>query len=77
MSMIEQSLPAKKGHAMTHRHVKDAVAGIKQLLGKDEDFIPEGLRGYLQGVLESEVTAVPGASKGERTGHRVGYRSGY
>ncbi len=62
---------------MTHRHVKDAVAGIKQLLGKDEDFIREGLRGYLQGVLESEMTAVPGASKGERTGHRVGYRSGY
>ena len=62
---------------MTHHHVKDAVAGIKQLLGKDEDVIREGLRDYLQGVLESEMTAVLGASKGERTGHRVGYRSRY
>lgn len=43
---------------------KDAVAGIKQLLGKDEDVIREGLRDYLQGVLESEMTAVLGASCG-------------
>ena len=57
---------------MTHRHVKDAVAGIKQLPGKDEDIIREGLRGYLQGILESKMTAVLGASKSERTGHRVG-----
>ena len=56
---------------------KDAVAGIKQPPGKDDDVIREGLRDYLQGVLESEMTVVPGASKGERTGHRVGYRSGY
>ena len=62
---------------MTRHHVKDAVSGIKQLLGKDEDVIREGLRDYLQSVLESEMTAVLGASKGERTGHRLGYRSGY
>ena len=62
---------------MTRHHVKDAVAGIKQLLGKDEDFIREGLRAYLHDVLESEMTAALRASKGERTERRVGYRSGY
>ena len=62
---------------MTRHHLKDAVAGFKQLLGKDEDFIREGLRAYLHDVLESEMTAALGASKGERTERRVGYPSGY
>ena len=34
-------------------------------------------RGYLQEVLESEMTLVLGASKSARMSTRVGYRSGY
>ncbi len=62
---------------MTKHDVKTAVSRIKELLGEDEDFIREGLRGFLQEVLESEMTASVGAAKGERTGGRLGYRSGY
>ena len=62
---------------MTKHDVTQAVSGIKQLLGEDEAFLREGLRGYLQEVLESEMTAQLGASKGERVATRVGYRSGY
>ena len=62
---------------MTKQDVTQAVSGIKQLLGEDEAFLREGLRGYLQEVLESEMTALLGASKGERVATRVGYRSGY
>ena len=62
---------------MTKHDVTQAVSGIKQLLGEDEAFLREGLRGYLQEVLESEMTALLGASKGERVATRVGYRSGY
>jgi len=62
---------------MTKHDVTTAVSGIKQLLGEDEAFLREGLRGYLQEVLESEMTALLGASKGERVATRVGYRSGY
>ena len=62
---------------MTKHDVTQAVSGIKQLLGEDEGFLREGLRGYLQEVLESEMTAQLGASKGERVATRVGYRSGY
>ena len=62
---------------MTKHDVTQAVSGIKQLLGEDEAFLREGLRGYLQEVLESEMTSLLGASKGERVETRVGYRSGY
>ncbi|MDE0342105.1 MAG: IS256 family transposase [Deltaproteobacteria bacterium] len=62
---------------MTKHDVTKAVSGIKQLLGEDEAFLREGLRGYLQEVLESEMTALLGASKNERVETRVGYRSGY
>ncbi len=53
---------------MTKHDVKTAVSRIKELLGEDEDFIREGLRGFLQEVLESEMTASVGAAKGERAG---------
>lgn len=53
---------------MTKHDVTTAVSGIKQLLGEDDGFLREGLRGYLQEVLESEMTALLGASKGERVG---------
>ncbi len=62
---------------MTKHDVTKSVSGIKQLLGEDDGFLREGLRGYLQEVLESEMTALLGASKGERVATRVGYRSGY
>ena len=62
---------------MTKHDVKTAVSRIKELLGEDEDFLREGLRGFLQEVLESEMTAAVGAAKGERVDTRLGYRSGY
>ena len=62
---------------MNKHDVTKSVSGIKQLLGKDDAFLQEDLRGYLQEVLESEMTALLGASKGERAPTRVGYRAGY
>ena len=62
---------------MTDRKHKATVVEIKRLLGQDDAFIREGLRTYLQEVLETEMTQALGAVKGERTGARRGYRSGY
>lgn len=62
---------------MTGVNSNEAAAGIKTLLCGDDDFIREGLRKYLQDVLESEMTEVIGAAKGERAGGRTGYRSGH
>ena len=62
---------------MTESKPKAGIAAIKEILGEDEDFLRESLRGYLQEVLESEMTSALGASKGARTLTRVGYRSGY
>lgn len=62
---------------MTESKRKAGIAEIKEILGGDEDFLRESLRGYLQEVLESEMTSALGASKGARTLTRVGYRSGY
>ncbi|MFP6688974.1 MAG: transposase [Alphaproteobacteria bacterium] len=42
-----------------------------------DDFVRDAVRGYLQDVLEEEMTATVGAGKGERSVGRLGYRSGY
>lgn len=61
---------------MTRKDVSSAVSELKALLSGDEDFVREAVRGYLQDVLEEEMTASLGAEKGERTSARLGYRSG-
>jgi transposase-like protein len=62
---------------MATREVSAAIGSLKELLSGDEDFVREAVRGYLQDVLEEEMTATVGAGKGERTLARLGYRSGY
>lgn len=56
---------------------KAAVAALKELLGGDPDFVRDAVQGYLQEVLEQEMSRTVGADKGERTDGRQGYRSGY
>ncbi len=62
---------------MAKSEVSATIGSVKALLSGDDDFVREAVRGYLQGVLEAEMTAVLGAGKGERSVDRVGYRSGY
>ncbi len=62
---------------MPKENVNSAIASLKELLSGDEDFVREALRGYLQEVLEQEMTSALGAGKGERSVSRLGYRSGY
>lgn len=62
---------------MTKNDVSSAVSELKALLSGDDDFVRAAVRGYLQEVLEEEMTAALGADKGERTQGRLGYRSGY
>ena len=62
---------------MTRKDVSSAVSELKALLSGDDDFVREAVRGYLQEVLEEEMTSSLGAGKGERTAARLGYRSGY
>jgi putative transposase len=49
----------------------------KAVLHTEPDLVREAVRGFLQEVLEQEMTAAVGAAKGERTESRLGYRSGY
>jgi transposase-like protein len=62
---------------MAKRDVNAAIVSLKELLSGDDDFVREAVRGYLQDVLEEEMTATLGAGKGERSLGRLGYRSGY
>ncbi len=55
---------------MTKRKIKAAVGEIKRLLGQDDMFIREGMRGYLQDVLEAEKKQALGAVKSEHTDTR-------
>ena len=62
---------------MAKKDVNAATVSLKELLSGDDDFVREAVRGYLQDVLEEEMTAAVGADKGERSLSRLGYRSGY
>ena len=52
---------------MAKREVKIALGSLKELLSGDDDFVRDAVRGYLQDVLEEEMTAAVGAGKGERS----------
>ncbi len=62
---------------MAKREITAAIASLKELLSGDDDFVREAVRGYLQDVLEEEMTRTVGVAKGERSVARLGYRSGY
>ena len=62
---------------MAKTDVNAAIGSLKELLSGDDDFVRAAVRGYLQDVLEEEMTAAVGAGKGERSLGRLGYRSGY
>jgi putative transposase len=62
---------------MTERKGKSELIDVKELLGRDEDFVRAALQALLQAALEAEMTETIGAAKGERTETRLAYRSGY
>ena len=62
---------------MTERQGRPEPIDVKELLGRDEDFVRAALEGLLQAAPEAEMTAAIGAEKGERTETRLAYRSGY
>ena len=62
---------------MTERKGKADLIDLKELLGRDQDFVRAALEALLQAALEVEMTEAIGAEKGERTETRLAYRSGY
>jgi len=62
---------------MTARKGKAELIDVKELLGRDQDFVRAALEALLQAALEAEMTEAIGAEKGERTETRLSYRSGY
>jgi putative transposase len=62
---------------MTERKGKAELIDVKELLGRDEDFVRAALEALLQAALEAQMTEAIGAEKGERTETRLSYRSGY
>jgi putative transposase len=62
---------------MTGRKGKAELIDVKELLGRDPDFVRAALEALLQAALEAEMTEAIGAEKGERTETRLSYRSGY
>jgi putative transposase len=62
---------------MTERKGRAELIDVKELLGRDEDFVRAALETLLQAALEAEMTEAIGAEKGERTETRLAYRSGY
>src|SRR5580658_5507258 len=62
---------------MTERKGKAELIDVKELLGRDEDFVRAALEALLQAALEAEMTEAIGAEKGERTETPLAYRSGY
>ena len=62
---------------MTERKAKAELIDVKELLGRDQDFVRAALEALLQAALEAEMTEAIGAEKGERTETRLSYRSGY
>ena len=62
---------------MTERKAKAELIDVKELLGRDQDFVRAALEALPQAALEAEMTEAIGAEKGERTETRLSYRSGY
>jgi putative transposase len=62
---------------MTAGKGKAEPIDVKELLGRDQDFVRAALEALLQAALEAEMTETIGAEKGERTETRLAYRSGY
>jgi putative transposase len=62
---------------MTELKGKAELIDVKELLGRDQDFVRVALEALLQAALEAEMTEAIGAEKGERTETRLSYRSGY
>src|SRR6201997_484984 len=62
---------------MTTGKGKSELIDVKELLGRDQDFVRAALEALLQAALEAEMTEAIGAGKGERTETRLSYRSGY
>jgi putative transposase len=75
--MCDVTEPVGREHTMTERKGKAELIDVKELLGRDEDFVRAALQALLQGALEAEMTEAIGAEKGERTETRLAYRSGY
>jgi len=42
---------------MAKRDVNAAIVSLKELLSGNDDFVRDAVRGYLQDVLEEEMTA--------------------
>ena len=42
---------------MAKRNVNAAIVSLKELLSGNDDFVRDAVRGYLQDVLEEEMTA--------------------
>jgi transposase-like protein len=62
---------------MTREKSKTRLAELKELLGKDKDFLRPLVEEVVGQVLEAEMDEALCAEKGERTPKRLGYRSGY
>jgi putative transposase len=75
--MLKVTEPVGREHTMTERKGKAELIDVKELLGRDEDFVRAGLQALLQAAPEAEMTEAIGAEKGERTETRLAYRSGY
>ena len=61
---------------MAKSDVSAAIGSLKVLLSGDDDFVRDAVRGYLQDVLEEEMTATVGAVwryRGERISCRPGF----
>jgi putative transposase len=74
---VEVTDPVAREHTMTERTGKAEQIDVKELLGRDQDFVRVALEALLQAALEAEMTEAIGAEKGERTETRLSYRSGY
>jgi putative transposase len=75
--IVQVTKPVGREHTMTERKGKAELIDVKELLGRDEDFVRAALQALLQAALEVEMTEAIGAEKGERTETRLAYRSGY
>lgn len=62
---------------MTQKKRSGEVAGAKELMTKDEDFIRTMVEEFVQDALEAEMDETIGAGKYERSQERRGRRSGY
>jgi transposase-like protein len=72
---VDVTEPVGKEHTMTERKGRAELIDVKELLGRDEDFVRAALEALLPAALEAEMTEAIGAEKGERTRTRLAYRS--